>query len=118
MAFKTSSMLLSVAVRLALAQGFHRQEHISTEAGAVRRCTFWLAYILDKGMCIRFGQPPVIDDDEIGIQLPPAGTSTCEQSPPGFSDTSFLRQLIELALIQSKIYKWLYLSQFHVKPAH
>lgn len=102
-------MLLSVAVRLAITKGFHRKEDIPTEAGATKQSVFWIAYIIDKGMCIRFGQAPMIDDDEIGIDLPPSDTSDAE--------TSFLRCSVELALIQSKVCKWLYSPRFRTKPA-
>ncbi|KAL4738859.1 hypothetical protein BDV11DRAFT_170598 [Aspergillus similis] len=71
MSFRTSSMLLAMAARLALAKGFHH-------------------------------------DDEIGIGLP--AKETDKEVP------SLLRHLVQLALIQSRICKWIYSPRYRTKP--
>ncbi|PWY65393.1 hypothetical protein BO83DRAFT_430407 [Aspergillus eucalypticola CBS 122712] len=119
LSFKTSSMLLSIAIRLAQARGFHRRDDTQpTEVAAARQNTFWIAYVLDKGTSIRFGQPPMIDDDEIGIDLPSPGASTGPESQGGLPEASFMRWMAELALIQSKLCKWLFSARYRTKPAY
>ncbi|PYH45589.1 fungal specific transcription factor domain-containing protein [Aspergillus saccharolyticus JOP 1030-1] len=119
LSFKTSSMLLSIAVRLAQARGFHRRDDTQpTEVATARQNTFWIAYILDKGTSIRFGQPPMIDDDEIGIDLPSTGAASGPGSHRGLPEASFLRWMAELALIQSKLCKWLFSARYRTKPAN
>ncbi|KAJ6088812.1 hypothetical protein N7486_009378 [Penicillium sp. IBT 16267x] len=95
MSFQASSMLMSIAVRLGLAKGFHQKPaggSANTESSLARANIFWVAYVMDKGMCIRLGHPPLIDDDEIGIGLPSKQTESGEPS--------FLRHMVELSLIQ------------------
>lgn len=104
-------MLLAMAVRLALAKGFHRKPVgtcVPAEVCLVRQNIIWIAYIMDKGMCIRFGHPPLIDDDEIGIGLPAKETNA--------GVPSLLRHLVQLALIQSRICKWIYSPRYRTKP--
>jgi hypothetical protein len=43
---------------------------MSAVTTTIQHNTFWFAYVLDKGMCIRFGYHPLKDDDEIGIDIP------------------------------------------------
>lgn len=104
-------MLLSIAVRLGLAKGFHQKPaggSINTESSISRANIFWIAYVMDKGMCIRLGHPPLIDDDEIGIGLPSKETEDGEPR--------FLRHIVELSLIQSKVCKWMYSCRYRTKP--
>ncbi|KAJ5993974.1 hypothetical protein N7451_009698 [Penicillium sp. IBT 35674x] len=111
MAFQAASMLLSIAVRLGLAKGFHQKPaggSINTESSIARANIFWIAYVMDKGMCIRLGHPPLIDDDEIGIDLPSKETENGEPR--------FLRHIVELSLIQSKVCKWMYSCRYRTKP--
>ncbi|KAL4809516.1 fungal-specific transcription factor domain-containing protein [Aspergillus unguis] len=111
MSFRASSMLLAMAVRLAFAKGFHRKPvgtFVPTEICRVRQNITWIAYVMDKGMCIRFGHPPLIDDDEIGIDLPAKETDA--------GVPSLLGHLVPLALIQSKICKWIYSPRYRTKP--
>lgn len=104
-------MLLSIAVRLGLAKGFHQKPaggSTNTDCSLARANVFWVAYVMDKGMCIRLGNSPLIDDDEIGIELPSTQT---EHGEP-----SFLRHMVELSLIQSKVCKWMYSCRYRTKP--
>lgn len=104
-----------MAIRLALDKGFHRKltgNNVSTEVKALRANIFWILYIMDKGICIRFGHPSLIDDDEISIDPPSSDTSSTAGQHP-----TFFRALIDLALIQNKVCKWLYSARFQTRPA-
>ncbi|KAJ5623209.1 hypothetical protein N7490_011814 [Penicillium lividum] len=112
--FQTSSMLLSMAIRLALDKGFHRKlmgNNISPKVKASRENIFWTLYILDKAMCMRFGHPLLIDDDEISIDPP-----SPDAAKSNGQDRKLFRAFVDLALIQSKVYKWLYSARYQTKP--
>jgi hypothetical protein len=115
LSFQASSMLLSMAIRLALDKGFHRKltgKNISAEANMSRANIFWILYIMDKGICIRFGHPSLIDDDEISIDPPSSDTAKS-----GGQDLTFFRVFVDLAMIQNKVCKWLYSARFQTRPA-
>jgi hypothetical protein len=115
LSFQASSMLLSMAIRLALDKGFHRKltgKHVSSEVNASRANIFWILYIMDKGMCIRFGHPSLIDDDEISIDPP-----SSDAAKSGVQDLTFFRVFVDLAMIQNKVCKWLYSARFRTRPA-
>lgn len=103
-----------MAIRLALDKGFHRKltgNNVSEEVKASRANIFWILYIMDKGICIRFGRPSLIDDDEISIDPPSSDTSNAAGQ-----NLAFFRALIDLALIQNKVCKWLYSARFQTRP--
>ncbi|KAJ5706895.1 hypothetical protein N7488_006696 [Penicillium malachiteum] len=114
LSFQTSSMLLSMAIRLALDKGFHRKpmgNTLSPKVKASRENIFWTLYILDKAICLRFGHPSLIDDDEISIDPP-----SPDAARSNGQDRKLFRAFVDLALIQSKVCKWLYSARYQTKP--
>lgn len=115
LSFQASSMLLSMAIRLALDKGFHRKltgDNVPAKLKVSRANIFWILYIMDKGICIRFGHPSLIDDDEISIDPP-----SPDAAKPDGQNLAFFRAFIDLALIQNKVCKWLYSARFQTRPA-
>jgi hypothetical protein len=72
---------------------------------------FWIAYILDKDMCLRAGRPPAQDDDDMNIDLPDADPEDNIGNIPladGKSKVNIFRTMCEFAVIESEVYKRLY----------
>lgn len=80
------------------------------------RRLFWLAYWLDKEMCLRTGQPPSIDDSYCDLTLPeslPGAEDQAEESSVMLQNkiSSSLASFpgdLQLAVIKSKVCKSLY----------
>jgi hypothetical protein len=72
-----------------------------------RRNVFWILYFLDKSMSIRIGQPSVMFDDDVGIDLPQE-TEISHVLPDGSLNYSIFRCHAQLALLESRIYTELY----------
>ncbi|KAM5373886.1 hypothetical protein ACJZ2D_006715 [Fusarium nematophilum] len=109
-----ASVLTAAAVRLAQAMGLHRKTHnpnlLDSQAEQGRR-VFWIAYLLDKDISLRMGQPFAQDDDDMDAELPtetPYQLSLCADRACA---TDFFRLRIGLAIIQGQIYKRLYSVQ-------
>ncbi len=67
--------LLAMAMQHIHRLGLHRASATADCAPAdaeQRRRVFWIAYIIDKELSIRFGQPPLQDDDDFDVELPAA----------------------------------------------
>ena len=66
-------MLCSNAIRLAYAQGLHRQAplswNLSEEEKYRRTCIFWALYCLDKDIACRSGRPSVGNPSSRSIQV-------------------------------------------------
>lgn len=105
--------VLAAAARLAHTIGLHRRI-LSSQSYAFppaknkeRRNVFWIIYILENSMAIRFGRPPVINDDDIDIPLPERGEYFGDPSSEDDKLDAFYHQII-LSRIESKIYAELY----------
>jgi hypothetical protein len=60
---------------------------------------------------LRFGHPSLIDDDEISIDPP-----SPDAAKSNGQDRKLFRAFVDLALIQSKVCKWLYSARYQTKP--
>jgi hypothetical protein len=100
--------LISATIRLAQNMGLHRQYQgpgLSAPEIEQRKRVFWIAYLLDKDISLRTGQPPAQDDEDMDVDLP---TQAVNLDSSGGDDVNFLNVRIGLAIIQSQIYKRLY----------
>lgn len=72
-----------------------------------RRNVFWILYFLDKSISLRTGQPSVIVDDDIGVDLPEE-KEMFHISPDGSKRYGIFRCHAILARLESSIYQELY----------
>ena len=98
------SVLISVALKLAHSMKLHRREQepgLSAAELEQRKRVFWIAYLLDKDVSLRTGQPPAQGDDDMDVD-PPVETVV---EPVGDTVVSFSDLRVGLAIIQGQIYK-------------
>lgn len=97
-------ILVAAAGRLAYGIGLHRNPNddwdISDAEIVQRKNVFWILYTMDKTIALRLGQPSVMNDDDIGIDLPP------QEVPP--TEIDMFRYRVQLARLESRIYSELY----------
>lgn len=109
-----SFFLIAAAIRLSHSIGLHKKGctfGLNPVEAEQRKRVFWIAYMLDKDMCIRSGRPPAQDDDDVNVELPaedpPDGVGNVPLSE-GEAKINLFRLMCEFSLISSKIYKRLY----------
>lgn len=109
-----SFFLVAAAIRLAHSIGLHKRgtdfnlNDVETEQ---RKRVFWIAYLLDKDICLRSGRPPIQDDDDMNVELPSEDPSDNIGNVPmadGKTKINLFRSMCVFATIQSKVYKQLY----------
>lgn len=104
-------VLVAAAGRLAYGVGLHRNVNDSgLDEGEIaqRRNVFWCVYIMDKSIAIRLGQPSVMSDDDIGIDLPLEKLSDDLRSDNITTRAGMFRYHVQLARLESRIYSALY----------
>ncbi|KXJ92683.1 fungal-specific transcription factor domain-containing protein [Microdochium bolleyi] len=109
-----SFVLIAAAIRLSHSIGLHKKgsgfnlNPIETEQ---RKRVFWIAYLLDKDLCLRSGRPPAQDDDDTNVDLPDADPADNIGNIPladGKGKMNIFRTMCEMTVIESKIYRRLY----------
>lgn len=107
-----SFSLVAASIRLSHSIGLHKHgsafnlKPIEIEQ---RSRVFWIAYILDKEICLRTGRPPAQDDNDMNVELPisdpedGAGITVVADSK-----INVFRLMSQFATIQSKIFTQLY----------
>ncbi|EKV07929.1 Fungal specific transcription factor, putative [Penicillium digitatum] len=106
--------LVAAAIRLSHSIGLHKRGSgfgLNVVEVEQRKRVFWIAYLLDKDICLRSGRPPVQDDDDMNVELPSEDPPDNVGNVPlsdGRSKFNLFRSLCEFATIQSKVYKRLY----------
>ncbi|KAG8166107.1 hypothetical protein KVR01_004659 [Diaporthe batatas] len=113
---QASSVLTAAAVRLAQAMGLHRRaqgKDLSVRQVEQRKRVFWAAYLLDKDISLRMGQPFAQDDDDMDAELPSEDPTELPFINLGnnLRRISFFNSRIGLAVIQGQVYKRLYSVQ-------
>lgn len=109
-----SFQLASTAVRLAHEVGLHKRGSsfgLNTTEIEQRKRVFWIAYMMDKDICLRSGRPPAQDDDDWNVDLPseePEDGVGIVTFANGKYKTNLFRQFCKFAVIQSKVYNRLY----------
>lgn len=109
-----SFFLTAAAIRLAHSIGLHKRGsgfNLNPIEIEQRQRVFWIAYILDKDICLRSGRPPAQDDDDMNVQLPSADPDDNIGNIPladGKGKVNLFRLMAEFATIESKVYNQLY----------
>ncbi|KAI1635935.1 fungal-specific transcription factor domain-containing protein [Biscogniauxia mediterranea] len=109
-----SSLLIAAAIRLSHSIGLHKRGsgfNLNPQEIEQRKRVFWIAYMLDKDLCLRSGRPAAQDDDDMNVELPDADPADHIGNIPlanGKGKMNLFRVMCELAVIESKVYKRLY----------
>ncbi|KAF3490488.1 C6 transcription factor [Arthroderma uncinatum] len=109
-----SFFLVAAGIRLSHSIGLHKRcsgfglNPVELEQ---RKRVFWIAYILDKDICLRSGRPPVQDDDDMNVELPSEDPPDNIGNVPlsdGKGKINLFRLMCIFATIESKVYRQLY----------
>ncbi|PSS00760.1 fungal-specific transcription factor domain-containing protein [Coniella lustricola] len=109
-----SSLLVGTAIRLSHNIGLHKRGtgfNLNPIEIEQRKRVFWIAYMLDKDLCLRSGRPFAQDDDDMNVELPDEDPEDNIGNIPladGKGKMNLFRVMCELAQIESKVYKRLY----------
>ncbi|KAI1341992.1 N-terminal binuclear Zn cluster-containing protein [Xylariaceae sp. FL0016] len=109
-----SFLLIAAAIRSSHSIGLHKRGtgfNLNPAEIEQRKRVFWIAYMLDKDLCLRSGRPPAQDDDDMNVELPDADPADHIGNIPlanGKGKMNLFRVMCELSVIESKIYKRLY----------
>ncbi|EMD00865.1 hypothetical protein BAUCODRAFT_47223, partial [Baudoinia panamericana UAMH 10762] len=114
-----SFFLVAAAIRLAHSIGLHKRGsgfNLNEVENEQRKRVFWIAYLLDKDICLRSGRPPSQDDDDMNVELPsedpPDNVGNVplvkEDKDTGRKTMNLFRLNCSFAQIQSRVYKSLY----------
>lgn len=117
-----SFFLVAAAIRLAHSVGLHKRGSgfgLNEAESEQRKRVFWIAYMLDKDICLRSGRPPAQDDDDMNVELPsenppdnvgniPLTSEQIAGDKQGRKTINLFRLLCTFAQIQSGVYKQLY----------
>lgn len=117
-----SFFLVAAAIRLAHSIGLHKRGsgfNLNDVENEQRKRVFWIAYLLDKDICLRSGRPPAQDDDDMNVDLPsedppdnvgniPLSNNNGKQSDDAKKTMNLFRLMCTFAQIQSRVYKSLY----------
>lgn len=112
-----STLLIATAIRLSHSIGLHKKGtnfNLNPIEIEQRKRVFWIAYILDKDLCIRSGRPPAQDDEDMNVELPSAEPEDGIGNIPlaeGKGKMNLFRVMCEFACIESQVYKRLYSTQ-------
>ncbi|KAK9770134.1 putative Fungal-specific transcription factor domain-containing protein [Seiridium cardinale] len=109
-----SFLLIAAAIRLSHSIGLHKRGsgfHLNPIEIEQRKRVFWIAYMLDKDLCLRSGRPPAQDDDDMNVELPAVDPEDNIGNIPladGKGKMNLFRVMCELTTIESQVYKRLY----------
>ena len=109
-----SFLLVAAAIRLAHSIGLHKRGsgfNLSAAEVEQRKRVFWIAYLVDKDVCLRSGRPPAQDDDDMNVELPSLDPPDNIGNIPlanGKDKVNLFRLMCTFAVIESKVYKQLY----------
>lgn len=109
-----SFVLVAAAIRLSHNIGLHKRVtgfNLNPIEVEQRKRVFWIAYMLDKDLCLRSGRPPAQDDDDMTVELPDADPADNIGNIPladGKSKMNLFRTMCEFSVIESKVYNRLY----------
>lgn len=113
-----SFFLVAAAIRLSHSIGLHKRGsgfHLNEVETEQRKRVFWIAYLLDKDLCLRSGRPPAQDDDDMNVDLPSedppdnvGNVPLARETSEGKTTMNLFRLMCTFAQIQSRVYKQLY----------
>ena len=109
-----TSLLIAAAIRLSHSIGLHKRGtgfNLNPIEIEQRKRVFWIAYMLDKDLCLRSGRPAAQDDDDMNVELPDADPPDNIGNIPladGKGKMNLFRVICEFTVIESNVYKRLY----------
>ncbi|EAQ90482.1 hypothetical protein CHGG_02417 [Chaetomium globosum CBS 148.51] len=109
-----SFLLIATAIRLSHTIGLHKRGtgfNLNPIEIEQRKRVFWIAYMLDKDLCLRSGRPPAQDDDDMNVELPDADPADGIGNIPladGKGKMNLFRVMCELSIVESRVYNKLY----------
>ncbi|KAJ6438482.1 fungal specific transcription factor [Purpureocillium lavendulum] len=109
-----TSLLIAAAIRLSHSIGLHKRGtgfNLNPIEIEQRKRVFWIAYMLDKDLCLRSGRPAAQDDDDMNVELPDANPPDNIGNIPladGKGKMNLFRVMCEFTVIESNVYKRLY----------
>lgn len=109
-----SSLLIATAIRLSHTIGLHKRGtnfHLNPIEIEQRKRVFWIAYMLDKDLCLRSGRPPAQDDNDMNVELPDTDPVDGIGNIPladGKGKMNLFRVMCELSIVESRVYNRLY----------
>lgn len=112
-------VLTAAAARLAYGIGLHRSLNefgLSQAEITQRKNVFWIVYHIDKSVALRLGHPSVLNDDDIGVDLPDE-QRILERRPDGSVIYGIFRCQAQLARLESRIHTELYSVRAHSRSA-
>ncbi|KAF2648661.1 fungal-specific transcription factor domain-containing protein [Lophiostoma macrostomum CBS 122681] len=111
---QSTYFFVAAALRLSHSIGLHKKGsgfNLNASEVEQRKRVFWIAYMLDKDICLRSGRPPVQDDDDMNVELPSDDPPDNIGNIPladGKGKLNLFRLMCTFAIIESKVYKQLY----------
>lgn len=104
-------MCTAAAVRLAHSVGLHRKmafTGLSESEMEQRSNVFWSLYTLEQGQSLRSGRPSMIQDDDIGIDLPKPAFENDQDTLGNTHIMGTFPKTVELSHLSSRVYSGLY----------
>lgn len=99
-------LIASTAIRQAQDMGLHQGSTyvgISEKEKRKRSFIWWVCYDADRGMCLRFGKPPIINDNDVSAP-PPDGLTRSWMSKRLFGDDdSRIKETLEHLLAEKRL---------------
>ena len=114
-----SNVVTAAAGRMAYSIGLHqRLDEFGLGDAEInqRRNVFWIVYIMDKVLALRIGQPGIMNDDDIGVDLP-REHNKFSYYPDGSRMYDIFRCQVQLAKLESRVYTELYSAKAHKRSA-
>lgn len=111
---RPTAFLIATALRLSHSLGLHKKDsgfNVDPLEAEQRKRVFWIAYRLDKDLCIRSGLPLIQDDDDMNLDLPskdPEDQLGNIPLPDGSGKVNLFRIMAEFATIEARVHKQLY----------
>ncbi|KIW12639.1 hypothetical protein PV08_09917 [Exophiala spinifera] len=108
-------LYIGLALRMAITLGLHQEvkdPNCDPAAREYRRRLWWSVYSMDRILCIKLGNPPMVEDEDIGVFLP-----SCLGDEPETCSAVALRHYTQLSTILGKIAKTLY-RRVHTPQHH
>ncbi|CAI6077251.1 unnamed protein product [Clonostachys chloroleuca] len=100
-------LYIGLAIRMSVTLGLHQEVSDRLYDAATRehrRRLWWSIYSMDRILCIKFGNPPMISDEDINVLPPSSLEGESDEDGPAVA----LRHYTELSKLLGKILKALY----------
>jgi hypothetical protein len=117
---RPTAALISCAVRFCHTLGLHKKPGANMSFADIeqRKRVFWIAYRLDKDLCVRTGIPVLQDDDDMDVDLPDEnpedglGILTLDN---GEGNINIFRLMAQFSMIEAKVHRELYSTKAAAK---